>query len=820
MTCLPATQPQSLLATALAVVPAAGDVRHRIGSRLLENCSEWWQVPALALTGLAVVTFVIWTYRRDAAELPRSVRAALVCLRLAALAILGVALLDLERTAEHEIVFPSRVAVLVDTSGSMALTDDAVAADHGGQPRQRQAQVADLLHAGGLLETVAMDHEVSVWRFADDSERIAVVPRGGPLPAPDALADALAAEGPETRLGDAIDRLLEEDVAATLAGIVLITDGGSNAGLDPQSAATAAAARRVPIHAIGVGSEVLPVNVRVADVVVPLRVFPGDRFAVTGYLQPQGLEGRQVRVQLAELPVGAEMRPDPAAAGDERVIDATDVVLGVDGELVPVRFDVPGLESPGRRGLVVRVQPPAGDRQPVDDVHMAEIEVVDQITHVLLMAGGPGREYQFMRNVLDRDRSFAVDVLLGTVAAGMSQDARTILPAFPSTDEALADYDAVVAIDFDWRQLEPAARSRLERWVASESGGLLLVAGGVSTEAWLADPRMQAIRGLFPIELRRPSDVGAGGTAGSELPRPLEFTREGRDAEFLWLAPNRAASELAWDTFPGVFSCFEGGSPKPGATVYARALPPTGRGAPGTAPAYFVGQFYGSGIVFSCGSGELWRLRSSIAGGHERLVTQLIRHVSQGRLLRGVRQGRLLVDRDRYPVGAAVVVRVVVPTSAAASPSSCRVRAPDGQGFDLPLVSEPDRGDIRRGSFVVSRAGRWQVDVRLPGSAELVSRGVLAVLPDRELVRPRMDRPLLEAVATAAAGRTRFLADDAWTRTDAVDLAAALPERSRRDYETGASDPAFKQRLNGLLLACGVGLLCAEWIGRRLMKLA
>jgi len=51
-------------------------------------------------------------------------------------------------------------------------------------------------------------------------------------------------------------------------------------------------------------------------------------------------------------------------------------------------------------------------------------------------------------------------------------------------------------------------------------------------------------------------------------------------------------------------------------------------------------------------------------------------------------------------------------------------------------------------------------------------------------------------------------------------LAAGIPDRSRREYETGAPDGAFKRRLNGILLAMAVGLLCCEWILRRLVKLA
>jgi hypothetical protein len=61
---------------------------------------------------------------------------------------------------------------------------------------------------------------------------------------------------------------------------------------------------------------------------------------------------------------------------------------------------------------------------PADDVQVADIEVVDRVTQVLLMAGGPGREYQFMRNVLHRDKSFVVDVTLGTASSGISRALR------------------------------------------------------------------------------------------------------------------------------------------------------------------------------------------------------------------------------------------------------------------------------------------------------------------------------------------------------------------------------------------------------------
>ena len=59
-----------------------------------------------------------------------------------------------------------------------------------------------------------------------------------------------------------------------------------------------------------------------------------------------------------------------------------------------------------------------------------------------------------------------------------------------------------------------------------------------------------------------------------------------------------------------------------------------------------------------------------------------------------------------------------------------------------------------------------------------------------------------------------------WGVEAAQALAARIPDRSRREYETGAPDGAFKRRLNAVLMGLSVGLLCLEWIVRRLVKLA
>ena len=785
-----------------------------VSSRLLEGFSEWWEMPVAVTAAGLVAAFAVWMVRRDAAELPPAVRWLLAALRLAALGAVAAAVLDFERTAEHEIVSPSRVAVLFDTSASMTLGDGS----DGPAATSRAGRGRDLLGAGGLLESLAARHEVSVWRFDADAERLVTLPpaeavsggRDAGAEASAAWSERLAPRGYETRLGEALARVVDQEPGGVLAGVIVLTDGGNNAGVDPVAAAESLAAADVAVHPLGLGSERLPANVRVADLVVPARVFPGDRFAVTAYLQAQGLSGQTARVELAEAPVA-----DAAdGGGSRRGFDATDVVLGADGELVAVRFDVPGLAAPGRRSLVVRVAAPDADQTPADDAQEAEIDVVDRVTQVLLLAGGPSREYQFMRNVLQRDKSFAVDVLLGTAAAGVSQDARAILDAFPASDEALAAYDAIVAFDYDWRLLDPPAVARLDRWVARESGGLLLFAGGLFSDAWPAAPHTAAILGLYPVELRRGPRFGSGSQAAAE-PMPLVFTPEGRDAEFLWLAASRVANQTVWAEFPGVYACHDTGGAKPGATVYAHAA--AGRGGAGQ-PVYLAGQFYGSGSVLYAGSGELWRLRAIDDAVYERLAAQLVRHVSQGRLLRGGRRARLMVDRDRFPVGATVTVRVMLPEAASPLGVACRVVGPDGVDVPMALAAEAGRPGVLQGGFVAAREGAWQIEVEADGDEKL-SRRIQVQLPDRELAKPSLDRGLLEQIAAATGGTPSYPGPE-WTAADTARLVASLPDRSRREYEAGADDAEFKRRLNTALLALGVGCLCVEWIVRRLAKLA
>ena len=218
-------------------------------------------------------------------------------------------------------------------------------------------------------------------------------------------AKLLEPAGGSTRMGDAINWVLEHERGTPLAGIALITDGNSNRGIEPSAASDAAIDASVPLYPIGIASELPPTNVRLVDLEAPARVYPGDEFKLTGYIQAYGLQGNPVNVKMVSSP---EDDPD----GQETLEADLTVELGGDGEVLPIPMQVTP-EAVGKRIYTLRVADGNVDRDKSDNTIFTKVQIVDRKSRVLLLAGGPTREYRFLRNMLYRDK----DVLSRRVAA-------------------------------------------------------------------------------------------------------------------------------------------------------------------------------------------------------------------------------------------------------------------------------------------------------------------------------------------------------------------------------------------------------------------
>lgn len=780
-----------------------------------------WIAPTIVL--LLIILFVHFMYRRDSVELRPIVGWFLTLLRVAAY--VGLLLVWLKPQWRSERFEPqnSRLLLLVDTSLSMSLSD---ASTVDGLPANRLTPITDVLESGEWLRNLRRKHDVSVLRFDDSVARVATLEKLDPEESSAELQanseqsssldwrQALAPVGVETRLGTALRQLIYDERAQPVSGVVVFSDGGQNAGTDVTEAIEMAREAKIPVFTVGLGSVHQPTNVRVADFVSPIRAHPGDAYTATAFIQTQGMAGQTATVELTSRAADSNDKKDIELEASE------EITLGADGVAVPVKF-VLTPDKPGRRTLEVRVRTSVEDSNARDDSQEVDIEIVDRTTKVLLIAGGPTREYRFLRTQLYRDPTTSVDVYLQSALSGISQEADRILDEFPSDSEELYEYDCIVAFDPAWHILEPAQRELLEKWVADEAGGLIVIAGPVYTQSWTQVPDMQNIRALYPVDFEERLSLLDDGRFGSTEPWPVEFNRAGMEAEFLWLADTATESARLWKAFPGMYGYYSVRGAKPAATVYAYFSDPRAVGAEGP-PVYMAGHFYGAGRVFYLGSGEMWRLRSVDPGAFEAFYTKLIRHVSGGRLLRGSSRGTLLVERDRYVLGQTVVVRAQL-SNAQQQPLTdptvpLQVVTPGGNLLPVELTADPAHEGGYSGQFAARQEGVYRLEVNIPELGnDILSRRVQVRVPDVERENPRRNDRLLGEIASNTGGEYYVGTSDMLEGAGGQPLAEMLRDRTRTEVIRDAPVPLW----NNVWVLVGLcSILCLEWFTRRLSRLA
>jgi hypothetical protein len=639
----------------------------------------------------------------------------------------------------------------------------------------------------------------------------------------------------ETRLGDAIKALVQQEQGGPFAGIVILTDGGSNAGSSLDLAATTAQDARIRLFPVGVGSTFQPRDVRAVDLEAPQRVYPGDSFRLKGYLQAFGLDGRSLDVDLF-------MRPANDDDAEAVLVDTRVVEIVGDAATVPVEFETDPPDG-GKWIYILEVTPPAGVVKKPDESdgnvetryrRFAHVEVVIDESKVLLIAGGATREYRFLRNALHRDPDVSLHVLLQTAEPGTAQEGDELLLEFPDDTETFFDYDCIVAFDPDWLAFNESDIRLLERWVAEKAGGLIVVSGPVFTPEWSqmsrgADPRVDLLKGLYPVQfIGEGSAVLTVGKVGGNVAWPLQFSRDGQSSKFLWLKDESIASEQAWADFDGVYGYFAVRDSKQGATVYARFSDPNETSLDNRLPIYLAGQFYGSGRVFFQASGEMWRLRALDPEYFAQYYTKLIRWVSQGRLLRDSSRGVLLIDKERCFVGDIITVSAVL-TDAQFRPLTdetveAQLISPDESSTTLTLRALKDsaREGEYQTQFTVTANGDYQIQLAPPESRleEVLSAAIVVTSSKAETQDPLLNESDLQMLANRTSGQ--YFADGLAAAGGAGDnhLVSAISPNDQETVMSGSPDRRFKEMLMGWLMALLVGVLSMEWLIRRLSKLA
>ena len=371
----------------------------------------------IALTALTVRTSL-----RDSRFLQRLPRTVLLIPRLIVVALILVIVLNPQRRTQLSRVEQSRVGILLDTSLSMAwpaadpVPNGASSQQISTTETRAEAAVQSLI-ASGVVAEISRTHVVMVYTFDSElSGPWAVVTEntvrfvdaktaaGGPVPTatlsldeprstvPGAVSDPAALKqwkiilqprGSETRLGEALYQLVGQLSGRTLSGLVVVSDGRSNAGLDTEPARTRAERTGTRLITVGIGSQKPQMNLWVAGMQSPTDVHQGDPFDVTVMIQGSGSADQQATVRLFQQTADGDGK-------DRRQISEQTVKLNDDAIPASIRF-TQQLAVPGKYDFIARIESPAGATEMTveDNERRRSLEVTDRRMKVLLISSGP-----------------------------------------------------------------------------------------------------------------------------------------------------------------------------------------------------------------------------------------------------------------------------------------------------------------------------------------------------------------------------------------------------------------------------------------------
>ncbi len=723
----------------------------------------WWVI-ALLVAGAVLVA--CGAYARSVVPLTLGQRVTLTGLRLLALLLILFFLLRpvaIDPVSATDTV----VAVLLDRSRSMRI------ADVGGM---RRIDKAVTLLNDSILPGLGDDFEVETLAFGDEVE-----PVDPSVVEPDAS---------RTDLVGALEAVRGRYLDRSLAGIVLLSDGGDTSGHDGSSVV---ASGMLPIYVIGVGSVQPPRDREVVSLTAGDATVTGSIVDISASVVSHGFKQAPIEVQLFENGRLLQVRrvTPPAGGSPVRIVflvsPNTDVATLYTVEIPPDAREV--VAENNRRSVLVR--PPGRPRR------------------LLMLEGAPGYDHSFLKRVWLADPGIALDAVVRKgqnaqgeytfYVQGASDRTAALATGFPDNRAALFRYDALVVANVEAEFFRREQLAMIADFVAERGGGLLMLGSATLTGRGFAG---SSVGNVVPLELSgwlRIDPVDAATKTNAVM-----LTDDGAVHPMMQLGQTVSETREQWSKMPPLGGNVPIGLPKPGTSVLARILVRRG----GSQPLVAV-QRYGSGrsMIFAGEASWRWKMllpakvrtydtfwgqvaRWLAASAPERLTVTTVGSRSVGDPLRlDIR----LRNTEYRPISDAT--------------PKVRVFTPAGESMEL----QSHLADVTTGRYVAEFAagtpGVYGVEVTAAVGEDVsvtTDEWILIGGADAELTDPRLHDQLLRRVATVSKGR--YL-----EATDLKDLRSLL--LAGVSNEASSVTRELWHGLWSFLLL--VAVLTAEWSLRR-----
>lgn len=776
----------------------------------METERFWWAIPLM----LALAVFGYWSYRRQSATAGK--RLAMGLIRAAALVILLGLFLRPQLVLDQESRTPSVVAVWVDDSLSMEISDPYSAKEPSMQNllKQVSAQLPtdgkktradrwdlaiDTLRRdqGQWLHKLAESQYVAFYTGGNHAQLLQVVRTPEEIEHALTLLKQHQPSSEATDLPTVIQEMLRDLQGQPVSALVLLTDGRSTEGTLATVATNAATQYRTPIFSLPVGQEDEPLNVQIAEVHVPESTFVKDPVAVrlklhvAGIEQPMDLHVTLVR----KLPGGGEKELA------RRDVKADPAVKDMDVDLMFRPEKIEG-EKSERYDLEARVDKIGDELTLADNQGKAATTVMDAKITAFLVDGSPRWEFRYLRNELIREKTVDVSTFLVSADDGFAQEGDVPVTRFPETAEELAKYDVLLIGDVEPQFFSPNQMKLIVEWV-QKGGGLGWIAG------WQYNPdsyRGTLLEPLLPIIPDDPNAPLAG--RSDNAPFNLMLTSTGKEANLFRFFddPEMNLRQIEKDN-PPLYWYKPVLGKKPAAEVLAVHPTRTLGGDP--APLILINRYAG-GMTFFSAIADTWRWRRYMGEPlYQSYWLQVCRLLYREKAMGQSRRIVLLAEAPTVEVGRPVRIWAQIKdvTLLTGAPAQLQLNVIDETGRPLePLTLNrvQNSQEMYEGVMTPTLVGDLTLQLA-PGLPVEVAPMTIAVgRPRREVANLIIDRTTLNLLAERTEGKVLPL-------TSAGQLATLISDRSQVTL-VSLSEELWNKWIALVLV---VGLLTVEWLIRK-----
>ncbi len=750
----------------------------------------------LFLIFAGLIAASIWAYRTTQGRTHRGFRGFLIVLRALALCGLAFCLLKPFVTVYQTSPDDSYLAVLLDESKSMQVTDSV-------NKESRLSSMNSLLFApeGGILDGLNEKFKTRLFSFSDAPKRMA----------PAALAEA---NGETTDIPAALNETLDSLQGVPLSSVVILSDGADVSGEDITKLAYRMRDRKVPVHTVGIGSPDGIKDIEVVKVDAPRRAEEDFPVEIWATIRRKGYGPREVTVRLRD---------------ENRVVRTFNINLKEERSVrrVQIKF-IP--RNPGTQKYIVEVPPETDEAVPQNNSKKFLLKVApSKRVKILYVDGLPRKEIGAIRGALENDPHIDLTLRYFTSETSIGGASRTgsdhQFDLYPTSKEVLFDYDAVIfgniaSSKFSKQQLENTVE-----FIRTRGGGFLMLGGSNSLgnhsleDSYINTPIAQ----VLPVELQLGSPPDPAPPRGRfstprqrarnpSLPKyALQLTAEGKADPLMALADEPRENLKRWEQLT-LTSYSQVRRAKAGATVLA--VHPIDRNEFGNR-IIIATHNYNAGRVMVFTSPISWHWQMQMPhddDSHERFWRQIAKWLTT------VQKDRLKLDipKTAYALKEAVVINATAYNQEFELTNQAKVRViitdENGRKRELPLEQVLGQDGRYTARFIPPRHGEYRVTLvgTLGGESLGEQSGLFEVAESyAEFTNAELNAELLQTLASTSGGRYYTLED----ASQMVNHISLVESATSRLVDEEVWDMP-------LIFACVILLLGLEWFLRKRRGLA